>query len=402
MPDSPRAPLAEPSAAPGDPRQRVRELEPIIQNLGEVVVVVDEHCRVVEVDGAVDRMWGIPREDLIGEIVPTASGRLALVTAGGEPVPPGDAPSARALVQRRTQIEPILGVRLPDGSLRWAHVVAALVPGDAGRGTRVSIVWIDLTPVIEHDPADDRVRARTAALELTVAELEAFSYTVSHDLRAPARTIATMVDALLEETAGTLAHDARSLLERIRDTATRMDALTSVLLQLGSVGRAEIHRTTLDLGALARDELERLRHLHPDRAVRTRVASGLVADGDEPLVRAVLQNLLTNAWKFTADTPDALIEVGMRAGHGERIFFVRDNGIGFDMEEGDRIFLPFERLRRDEFEGTGVGLATVRRVIGRHGGRVWAEGVPGRGATFFFTLTAAPACPLLADVSTRQ
>ncbi len=404
MPDSPRATPASPVGL-GQPRQRLRELSHLIRSFSELVIVVDEHLHVVECDGPVERLWGIERAELLGETIPTMTRRLALLDGEGGAIPIDHAPTARALAAGHAQVDPIIGIRRPDGSVRWAHVVATPTPAADGRPGGVTSIWTDLTPIVEHDTSEERVRERTAVLESTVAELEAFSYTVSHDLRGPSRAIGTMVDVLLEQSGERLDDDGRELLGRIRDTASRMDALTSVLLELAAVARAEPRRVPLDLGAIAREELAALQAAQRDRVVRCDVDDALCASADESLVRVVLHNLLSNAWKFTAPRHAGHIHVGARDVDGEPVFFVHDNGVGFDPADADRLFLPFERLHREHaFEGTGVGLATVRRVIARHDGRVWAEGVPGRGATFFFTLAPPPvttACALLADGAER-
>ncbi len=220
-------------------------------------------------------------------------------------------------------------------------------------------------------------------------ELEAFSYSVSHDLRAPLRSIDGFSHALMQDYADRLDADGRDYLRRVRAGAQRMAELIDDLLQLSRVSRAEIRRQPVDLSVLARQIIEELRAHDPERTVAVHVQDGAVIHADGPLMRIVLENLLGNAWKFTSRAPVARIEFGVRDAPDGRVYFVRDTGAGFPMAYVDKLFAPFQRLHSEnDFPGTGIGLATVQRVIDRHGGRVWAEGIVGSGATFFFTVAA--------------
>jgi light-regulated signal transduction histidine kinase (bacteriophytochrome) len=193
---------------------------------------------------------------------------------------------------------------------------------------------------------------------------------------------------LLEDYGGELDETGKDYLRRIRDAGERMGDLIDDLLYLSSVSRREMRREQVDLSALARDVAEDLRRNEPERRVRFAIAEGLSAAGDTGLLRVVMENLLGNAWKFTSMEPEALIEFGAVKQDGEEsVYYVRDNGVGFDEGYVEKIFGPFQRLHgEDQFEGTGVGLATVDRIVRRHGGNLWAEGEVGRGATFYFTL----------------
>jgi signal transduction histidine kinase len=224
-------------------------------------------------------------------------------------------------------------------------------------------------------------------LERKNRELEAFSYSVSHDLRAPLRAIDGFSQALLEDCADKLDAVGRQHLNRVRLAAQRMGELIDDMLQLSRVSRAEIHPRPLNLSELAREIAAGLNA--GDRKVEVRIADGLYAEGDRGLIRIVLENLLGNAWKFTGRQAAPRVEVGVTANENGRAFYVRDNGAGFDMAAAAKLFQPFRRLHTEaEFPGTGIGLATIHRVVDRHGGRVWAEGKVGEGATFFFTLAA--------------
>jgi signal transduction histidine kinase len=235
---------------------------------------------------------------------------------------------------------------------------------------------------------EQRVRERTAQLEVANKELESFSYSVSHDLRAPLRAIDGFSRMLERDSAETLGEKGRGHLQRIRAAAGRMDQLTEDLLSLARVTTLEIERKKIDLSRMARDILEILRQQAPDREAEIRIADGIEASCDGRLVKAVLENLLSNAWKYTSKQPSARIEFGVEEGLDKiRAFFVKDNGAGFDMTYAGRLFGAFQRLHSDkEFPGNGVGLATVQRIVRKHGGRVWAESEPGKGATFRFTL----------------
>jgi len=237
-----------------------------------------------------------------------------------------------------------------------------------------------------------QLHAAVAQRDLTVEELDAFSYSVSHDLRAPLRAIDGFSAAVIASESDQLSVRGRSDLERVRRATERMGRLIDDLLRLSRLSRVPLTCEAIDLTAMAGDVCAELAAREPTRVVTVRVADGLVAFGDPGLVRVVLEQLLGNAWKFTAHTPDAHIDVGRvpGEGHGGDLkpgFFVRDNGAGFDPTYGHKLFGAFQRLHTDaEFEGTGIGLATVKRIVTRHGGTVEAEGRPGDGATLTFTL----------------
>jgi light-regulated signal transduction histidine kinase (bacteriophytochrome) len=225
-----------------------------------------------------------------------------------------------------------------------------------------------------------------AELERTNRELDAFSYSVSHDLRAPLRAISGFATALSEDCAPSLDEKANGYIDRIRSGAVRMSALIDDLLGLARIARAAMVAKEVDLSAIAASVVADLRSANPGRAVTIDIAGGLVARGDAALLRVVLVNLVGNAWKYSSRTSDARIEIG-RLTADEPTFFVRDNGAGFDMTFAGRLFAPFQRLHSPkDFEGTGIGLATVQRILARHGGRVWADAAVGAGATFFFTI----------------
>jgi len=239
------------------------------------------------------------------------------------------------------------------------------------------------------DELELRVVRRTAQLEAVNRELESFTYSVAHDLRAPLRHIQGFADALEEEGAGHVGTAAREYLNRIVDSTRRMDQLINDLLGLAHVGRQELSIQPVDLGALVRDVVRDMAHDTQGRNIEWRIGDLPVVECDPGLIKLVFYNLLSNAVKYTRPRDPAVIETGQMTWDGERIVFVRDNGVGFNMKYAHKLFGVFERLhRREDFEGTGVGLATVQRIIHKHGGRIWAEAGIDQGATFFFTLTA--------------
>jgi len=235
---------------------------------------------------------------------------------------------------------------------------------------------------------EQRLEELTAQLEATDQELQAFNFSVSHDLRAPLTIIDGFSKAVLEDCADQLPPHAIDYLQRVQKASQRMASQINSLLNLSRLGREPLTREQTDLSGIAHTIEQELRHLHPDRTgVTIRIADGITVSGDRRLLRSVIENLLSNAWKYTARRDNAEIEFGTIEQEGKTIYFVRDNGAGFDMHYAGRLFTPFQRLHRtEEFEGIGIGLATIQRIVHRHGGRVWAEAEEGKGATFYFTL----------------
>ncbi len=241
---------------------------------------------------------------------------------------------------------------------------------------------------------EGRVRERTQKLEEANSELEAFSYSVSHDLRAPLRAIDGFSQTLLLEYGDKVEEKMRGYLNRIKAGASRMGQLIEDLLSLSRISRLELKRQEVDVSAIAQQVLQELQQREPERQVNTSVWDGVEVRADPRLLRVALENLLGNAWKFTSKIKDARVEFGMMQEGERRVLFVRDNGAGFDMAYSDKLFGPFQRLHgMHEFAGTGIGLATVHRIVTRHGGRIWCQAAPDKGATFFFTLQPDAATP---------
>lgn len=266
-----------------------------------------------------------------------------------------------------------------------AFIAVADVTIQRSRKREIALIEAQLR---EREKAEQELTERAIALEAATKELEAFSYSVSHDLRSPLRSIDGFSQALLEDYNEQLDNTGKDYLGRIRGASQRMGQLIDDLLQLSRLARKEMQREDVDLSSIAESIASELKQNEPDRRGEFVIGEGLVAFGDCKLMHVVLENLLSNAWKFTSKTPDPCIEFNALRNNGSApVYFVKDNGAGFDMEYAEKLFGAFQRLHgNNEFEGTGIGLANVQRIVHRHGGEVWAEGAVDQGATFYFTL----------------
>jgi len=277
-------------------------------------------------------------------------------------------------------------------------VSATPLIGKDGLIRDIVVVYNDITELTQSQDALDktnaqleqRVSERTAQLQATNKELDAFAYSVSHDLRAPLRSLEGFSHALMDDYADKLDETGRGYLKRIQAGSVRMSELIDALLKLSRITRSDLTMIPVKIGEMAAEIAKDLQEVDPDRNVEFRINTGLTTIADSTMIKSVMENLLGNSWKFTGKTGKALIEFGVIDANGQQVFFVRDNGVGFNMEYVNRLFGAFQRLHRhDEFEGTGIGLATVQRIILLHGGRIWAEGAEGKGAAFYFTLGGA-------------
>lgn len=365
-------------------RKNEARFRSLFEDAGNGIVLAEPDATILVANRALQELLGRDRDALVG---------VRLV----ELVDEADRARSVALWRKVVRGEPEraeLRVVGRDGRPQWVEVVASAVRA----GDEVVQVVVHVLDAEERRRAEEalrranelldrRVEARTRELAAANDELESFSYSVSHDLRAPLRSIDGFAAALAEDHASRLDPEGLDYLARIRAAAAKMSHLVDDLLALSRVTRSAIRRGRVDLSALARSVADDLRESAPARDVSIEVAPALVAEGDTLLLRVVLENLLGNAWKFTSRNPRALIEVGEADTPRGRAFFVRDDGAGFDPAYASRLFAPFQRLHSEgEFEGTGIGLATVRRIVQRHGGEVWADGAIARGATFWFTL----------------
>jgi light-regulated signal transduction histidine kinase (bacteriophytochrome) len=282
-----------------------------------------------------------------------------------------------------------------EGPERW--ITSKSSPLRNARGEVIGVIVV-LNDITERKLAEEEIRRlnsnlerrvaeRTAELQETIKDLESFSYSISHDLRAPLRHIGGFSQILLESVGGKLDVTARKHLEIVAGSARLMGQLVDDLLKFARLGRQNLSLTTVDMDAIARSVLDDQRQLEPERPVTTRCGPLPGTNGDAALLRQVLVNLVSNAFKYSRHQRQPVVEIGARTAPGETIYFVKDNGAGFDMRYADKLFGVFQRLHRhDEFEGTGVGLAIVQRIVHRHCGRVWAEAKEGEGATFYFAL----------------
>lgn len=289
-------------------------------------------------------------------------------------------------------------LRREDGELRYAQLTYAPVPGNVGQNIARLVQVEDATDRLRAEAQvralnrnlETRVAQRTRELSAANNELESFAYSISHDLRTPLRSIEGFSRLLSERYESSLDEAGRDYLTRIRNATSRMSDLIDALLKMARLSRGQLNRTPLDLSQLAKETVAELRAAEPERKVSVAIQPGLQAYGDAPLVRNLLGNLLGNAWKFTRDSAEPLIEFFAEPAQGEGeppMFVVRDNGAGFETEYVGKLFRPFQRLHsQDQFAGHGIGLASVRRIVERHGGSIRAEGAPGKGAAFKFTL----------------
>jgi PAS domain S-box-containing protein len=271
-----------------------------------------------------------------------------------------------------------------DGHYVWLNTRGVLHIDSEGKLDRIIGVMRDVTA---RKQAEEQLKQRTRQLEAANKELEAFSYSVSHDLRAPLNSIDGFSRALLEDYGEHLDAEGQDYLQRVRAAGKRMACLIDDLLGLARVTRSEMRREAVHLSDLVHAVVADLRKIEPERQVTVTIAPDIIAEGDSHLLQVVVENLLGNAWKFTSKQPQAHIEFGILEQDDTPVYFVSDNGAGFDMTYSEKLFGAFQRLHTSsEFTGTGIGLATVQRIIHRHGGQVWADGAVGQGATFYFTL----------------
>lgn len=346
----------------------------------DAIVLMDRSGEIVDFNAAAERTFGYARAEVMGKPLEAVL------------VPPALRDRHRTALARylETGEGSIIGKRIEvsamrkDGTEFPAEVAVVRASSD---GAPVFTGYIRDISERRKAAENELLRREKEAAQAANQELEAFSYSVAHDLRAPLRGMSGFSGALLEDHGDELTPPARALLDRIMAAAERMAQMIDVLLALARLSRASVQRAHVDLTQLARAVVEELRAHEPARSVEIEVSEGMTASGDPELLRVVLENLLGNAWKFTRKSRNACIEVGRRSTPDGEHYYVRDNGAGFEMAHAKRLFTPFQRLHsQDQFEGTGIGLATVQRIVRRHGGRIWAEGRADAGAVFEFTL----------------
>lgn len=379
-------------------RTRAEELSAILDATpGLVFITHDPLGRWMTGNRVTFELLGLPQEANVSQSAPaTEKPQKFKAMKQGMEVPLEMLPvqmAARGQVVQNDELDLVF----EDGHVQTIYGNAMPLRDRDGHVTGAIGAFIDITDRKQleqelrqlNETLDQRVRERTAQLEAANKEMEAFTYSVSHDLRAPLRAVDGFSQAILEDYADKLDEEGREDLTFIRQGAQQMGKLIDDMLRLSRVGRAEMRLEPVDLSALMRAIADDLQRQDPDRQVEWQIAPDVSAWGDQPLLRILLENLLSNAWKFTGKRSVARIEVFSTTQDGETVYAVRDNGAGFDMAYVSKLFAPFQRLHTaEEFPGTGIGLAIVQRIIARHGGRVWAEGAVNQGATFYFTLPA--------------
>lgn len=378
-------------------RKSEAQLQTIVENLGEGVVVSDLNGQLLHFNrAALDSHGYASLSECLRHMTDFAD-TFELSELDGTVLPLDQWPLARVL---RGEILHAWEVRIRRLTTDWERVFGyggTLVHDASGQPLMAILTISDITErkraaeeILKlNTDLEQRVVERTAELQTANNELEAFSYSVSHDLRAPLRSLDGFSQALIEDCSAKLSPEDQDHLQRIRGASQRMGHLIDDLLNFSRLTRVEINRQVVDLSGMAREVVNELRAAEPERNATVVIQEGLVAEADPRLVRIALNNLFANAWKFTSKRPDARVEFGCDGENGDKAFFVRDNGVGFDMAHAGKLFGAFQRLHAmQEFPGTGIGLAMVQRIFRRHGGKAWAKGVVEEGATFYFSIPA--------------
>ena len=368
--------------------------EAVFMTMAEGVVCQSASGEITAVNPAAERIQGRSARQMLG--LTSDSPHWEAIHADGTPFPGTDHPSMMTLRTGEPYSNVIMGIRKPDGTRTWISVNSQpLMSAGNSRPSAVITTFHDISAQIRAEDEirrlnvklEKRVAERTQQLEAAIEDLESFSYSVSHDLRAPVRAVDNFSSILQKEYGDKLDQEGQRLIGIVRKNAARMGTLINGLLAFARAGHRDLVLAQIDLEALARDVLDELAPSFAGRQVNVQIAALPSIHADSAVIRQVLLNLLANAIKFTRPREVAQLEIRARVTGHEVTCSVKDNGVGFEPEYGHKLFGIFQRLHdADEFEGTGIGLGIVKRIIDKHGGRVWAEGSPGVGATFYFSL----------------
>ncbi|WP_455222127.1 PAS domain S-box protein [Kaarinaea lacus] len=356
------------------------QLRELVQQASDGIFIANIDGQYIDVNIAGCKLLGYSREEIIGKtildiIVPDETDRLLK--------------SKEQLLKGRTHVAE-WNLQRKDGAILPVEVSAKILPDGRWQGIVRDISERKQIEEQLHnyrEQLEEMVAQRTAALETSYKEMEAFSYSIAHDLRTPLRTITSFSQILEEEAGPKLSENEREDLQRVINAGKYMSQLIDDILGLARISRAEFKEETVDLSGMAQTILDNLRQIHPQRNVQVDISPDIQCRGDSQLLRTAMENLLGNAWKYTGKRTDAHIQFGFMNQNGKKVYYVRDNGAGFDMQYIHKLFTPFGRLHSyDDFEGAGIGLASAQSAIQRHSGKIWAESSPGKGATFYFTL----------------
>jgi len=360
------------------------KLETALASMTEAIFIADAEGRFVNFIDEFIRYHRFKNREACSKEITECPNYLDAYFGDGTPAPVEMWAMSRALRgETGSNVEYMLR-RKATGETWWGNYNFGPIRDSNGKITGATVTTNEIT---QRKKTDEALKRYTAELEVSNKELEAFAYSVSHDLRAPLRTLDGFSQAVLDDYGDKLDDTGKDYLRRVRDAAKHMDQITRDMLTLSRVIRSELRIDDVNLSNIVSTIAKELSEKEPTRKVEFIISPDVMVKGDASLLQMALYNLLENSWKFTAKIKEARIEFGTVFKDNERIYFVRDNGVGFNMQYVDKLFQPFQRLHtEDEYPGTGIGLATVQRVIRRHGGRIWAESQLGKGTTIYFTL----------------
>lgn len=364
-----------------------QRLKTILNNAPEAIIITDKNARIIFANKIAEKLYNRPIP--IGKEYQTHS-TFCITTSEGEKIKPENLPLTRSALFGETIKGEELSIRWPDDQIR--HIIVNTAPIKNKDNEIVGAVGL-FQDITNRKMIEEKIKnlnsflmSQTAELSSVNEELEAFSYSVSHDLRSPLRSIDGFSQAILEDYENKLDDEGKDYLHRIRNATQRMGELIDGLLKLSRITRHNLDYSNVNISQVAESIIRSLKKKESERKVIIKIQNNLIVEGDKHLLQIALENLINNAWKFTRAEKTAMIEIGKTKKKGETVFYIKDNGTGFNMDYVDKLFVPFQRLHSaDTYEGTGIGLGIVKRVFNRHGGKIWAESTEGKGTTFYFT-----------------